>query len=370
MALRTEFVKGSKGVRKMKTNFMMIKKAIPAALMLAGAMGLSTNASASAYAISYDNIFGLAVTTTDANGGGGPFYVPLSAFTDFSTTSSATGLQGPGGAGFPDPAGLPNSDSGGGPVDAQVAYGLGSVFPGGIPVNNAMTAQGQAGNYSYADAQVSSTALSQPLPGQPVTATGNLTQAWNIAEGFVSDDGNASASGINSSETGFTTQFELGAPAIFNFDFMADPYMMVAMGLDALGGTANANLDVTFTITGAGGTVFEWSPNGEVGGITGGTENLDPFNLNGSIEVTAPGDSAVFDPNGNGAPTGDINPASFGTFSASTFVLAAGTYTLSLDMIENINIRTAAAAVPQPGILALFGLSLAGLGLSRRRKAS
>lgn len=354
----------------MKGNFMTIKKAIPAALMLAAAMGLSSNANASAYAISYDNVFGLNVTSTDANGNGGPFYVPLGAFTDFTATTSVTATQGDlGDPSLGDPANPANGQSFGGPVDANVAAGNGWVIPGGLPANNAMTAQGMVGNYSYADAQVSATSLSQPIPGGAVTATGDLTQAWNIAEGFIGADGSAQAAGLNSSETGVTTTFTLGADAIFNFDFMADPYMMVAMSADALGGSANANLDVTFTITSGGQTVFEWAPDGAAGGISGGTENLDPFDLNGSIEVTSPGDTAVFDPNGNGAPDGTINPASFGTFSASTFVLAAGTYTLSIDMIENINILTA-AAVPQPGILALFGLGLAGLGFSRRRKAS
>lgn len=350
----------------MKSNVMTIKKAIPAALILAGSMGLSSNASASAYAISYDNIFGLSVTSSDAFGNGGPFFVPPTAFTAFNATSESSASQGP--LGVP-VIGVNASISGGGPVDAPVAIAPGSAFPGAAPANNAMTQQGLgvAPAYSYADSQVGSTTLTQ-APNGPVVISGSpSTQAWNIAEGYVDTSGFAAASSRNSSETGFTTTFELGADAIFNFDFNADPYLEVAISNDAgTPSTANAELNVIITITDDnGGTVFSWSPDGDVGGITGGIENADPFSLNQSIEVSSAGASQSI---GN-APTGDISPAAFGVFSASTAVLGAGTYTISLDMSSLINVTTA-AQVPQPGILALMGLGLAGLGFSRRRKAS
>ncbi len=341
-------------------NSSIIKKALPAAVVLACAGGLSSNANASAYAISYDNVFNLSVLSA-------PF-VPLSDFNSFTATSSVganlNGLNDPG-----QPA---NSDITGGPVDAVVTYGLGSVFPGAAPGNNAMTAVGQGGNYAYGDAQVSSTALTQADFFSPVVATGNLTQAWNIAEGYIANDGFADASGLNGSVTGFNTTITLQEATSFSFTFNADPYMYVEISPDAAG-TSNANLDVTFTITSGGTTVFDWAPDGVLGsGITGGVETADPFNLNGSIEVGNPGESAVFDPCGNGAPTGVVDRGCAGSnlFSASTFLLQPGIYTISLDMVENIDILTQARPpVPAPGILALFGLALAGLGVSRRRAA-
>lgn len=335
---------------------MFKTKALPAAVVLACAAGVSGNANASAYAISYDNIFNLAVLSS-------PF-VPLTDFVSFSANSSVGGNLD----GVNDPGQPANSNSAGGPVDAIVTYGAGSVFPGGAPANNAMTAQGQGGNYAYGDAQVGSTSLQQASLLDPVELTGTLTQAWNIAEGYVASTGTADASGLNGSVTGFNSTINLQEATAFTFSFEADPYMYVELSPDAVG-TANANLDVTFTITSGGTTVFEWTPDGAVGGITNGIESDDPFDLNGSIEVGNPGESAEFDPCGNGAPTGVIDRGCTGDnfFSATTGLLAPGRYTISLDMVENVDIRTASTAVPAPGILALFGLALAGLGISRRR---
>lgn len=345
---------------------MTFKKAIPAALILAGSVGFASNASASAYAISYDNVFALQVTSTNAMGGGGPFYVPPTAFTGFNATSEVNASQGP--LGVP-VFGVGGAISGGGPVDMPVAIATGSDFTGLVaPTNNSMTQVGQGGNpaYAYADAQVGRTTLA--FVDGAVVLNDVETQAWNIAEGYVDNSGFAAASTRNSSETGFTTTFEIGGDAIFNFDFNADPYLEVGISADAgAGSSANAELNVIITITDDnGGTVFSWSPDGQAGGITGGTENLDPFSLNDSLEVSSAGASLS-----NGvAPTGLVGgSAGFGMFSASTDTLSAGTYTISLDMSSLINVTTT-AQVPNPGVLGLMGLGLAGLGFSRRRKAS
>lgn len=345
----------------MKTRSTFLKKAVPAALVLVGAAGLSSQANASAYAIAYNNIFGLNIISS-------PF-VPLEDFNSFTATSSAGGSLNGVGSPF-------EQDSQGGPADATLAVAPGSVFGGAGPTDNGMTAQGQAGNYGYGDAQVSQTSIVQNPDGSIGLGAGP-TQAWSIAESFVEDSGTAGAIGNNNSETGFDTSVTLNQATAFTFSFNADPYMEVEISSDALGYDANANLDVTITITDADTdkTVFVWSPDGEINGagelgcdlgfgVVCGIEVADPFSLNGSKEVTAVGESAIFNPIGNGAPSDNIAPGSFGSFAAYTAFLPVGNYSISLEAAANSNVRT---ATPAPGILALMGLALAGLGFSRRK---
>ena len=101
-------------------------------------VGYASNTVADGYAAAYNNILNLSVTSTDTLGDNGPFYIPLEAFSQFSVLSSASARRG----GAVDPGNPPNSDSAGGPTDAQPAFGLGSIFAGGAPANNALAPLG------------------------------------------------------------------------------------------------------------------------------------------------------------------------------------------------------------------------------------
>ncbi len=301
--------------------------------------GTSQQAAAQgAYAAAYNNIFALNITSTDASGLNGPFFIPLADFTSFTVVSATAATLN----GAVDPVNPANSDVNGGPADANPAFGLGSVFPGPAPANNEMGLLGFGGNYARAGAQVSSTALSQPVPGGPITPTLQSTQAWGVAEAYIATNGFAAAASLNASTTGFNTTFTLQQPAIINIDFQAHPFVYVVMDPGAAGGSTNGNIETSVTITSGSGTVFDWSPDGVPGGITGGTELSDTRNLNGSVEVTTPGDNAFV--NVTGLPdVGNISPTvGVGTFSARTNVLPAGIYTLSLDMFQNVDVLTGA----------------------------
>ena len=340
----------------MKNGFITLRKAIPASLLLAGAVGLSANASASVYAISYNNLNDVLITSE-------PF-VPPTDFTSFSAVSNAAAnLNGDGSSG---------SDTSGGPVSSPLKEGTGSVYAGAGPTDDGFTAQSLGGNYSYADSQIPTTALLQPVQPGPVIASGDLTQAVGIAEGYIDSSGNGDSDTRNSSETGFDSTVSVTEGAQFTFDFEASPYLAVAMSADAVGISSNAVISVVATITNLDTqeVVFRWTPDGTLGtGIIGGTETADGVSLNTSVEVTSPG-MAFYNPLGNAAPSGDITGAgaTFAQFTATTDALAAGRYSISLDMTESMNLSTV-RAIPAPGALALMGLGLMGLGFSRRRRS-
>lgn len=316
--------------------------AAAAALVLATAIGSSQQAQAQgAYAAAYNNIYQLNITSTDENGLNGPFYLLPPDFTTFTVVSSNLATLG----GVSDPANPSNSDIAGGPVDALPAYGLGSVFPGAPPANNDLTLVGLAGNYSRSGAQVSSTAITQATFLDPIVPTGQPTQAWGVAEAYIASDGFAAASSLNGSTTGINTTIRLMAPAIINIDFQAQPFAYVLVDAGAAAGSTNAVVDTTFTITSGGTTVFDWQPDGLIapgGVIPGGIETRDDLNLNTSVEVTAPGDTAFSNP-GALFEIGNISPtAATGTFSARTNVLPAGIYTLSLDILQSVTVLAGA----------------------------
>jgi hypothetical protein len=324
-------------------------KTLPLVAATAAAIGLANTAQADAYAVSAANVTDLVITVTTVPATPPPGIPIVTGLVD--STASAT-LQGA-------------TDISTATVNALAVNAPGSN-PANTRLDNVYNQFGQTNaNYSNADASVDS----EQTEGDAFTQVRSIGESFGVGELTITG-----SLGENKSVTGFFFSIQLADTASLSFDFNAFKYLQAALTADATipGSSAQATLNVVVTINDAlGNTVFSWAPDGQAGGITGGTETADAFSLNQNIQNVFPGTSPT-STSGLGCTISAVNMAvgtgvgnlCFGNFAAFTNDLAPGAYTLGLSAKSS----TAITSVPVPGTLALMGLGLLGFCSSMRRR--
>jgi len=294
-----------------------MKSIIPALLSSLALAAPLHNAMAASYAVSYDKVTNFGITPTGGT----------ASFTAFTVSSDSAYLGGSGTAS-------------GNPADAAASC-INCSY------SNSFTSHGVGSppGYSYGDAQILST-----LPSILSNVLAGTGAASSIGEAGVFSD-LAMASGSNTMSGTFTVS---GLPTVLSFGFMANPYLLTSVtssGADS----ALAKMGMQISIYQGSTKIFDWTPDGQAGGIFGGAEAADPFSLQ-----TLLGNDASFTPGS-------------GNFSASTLGLIAGTYKITIKMLNEVDVTdtTGAASVPVPAALPLLGSGLLGLfGWARRRTLS
>ena len=226
--------------------------------------------------------------------------------------------------------------------------------PGSSPVraNNDFSLFGPGLNqYSNADSVIYVSELTLDGP----------THAQQIAESELQGGSNANSRAEIQSTTGFTLVFTTGANGTLDLNFDADPYLRAAIINDPsfANGNAQANLNASFTLTALDGSSISWSPQGTAGtndctaDFATCLETADTQDLNRNLSVSALGQDVSYS-----------LAAGLTHFGISITGLASGTYTFALNSVTSNQLRR----VPEPGVLALMGIGLLGMGMSARRK--
>lgn len=304
-------------------------------------------AHAAAYGYSYTSVYGLVISNPSGS-------TTLLSNIDLSRTTATLN-------------GSSVIHGGSNEIDAAQAT-RGAVTKG----QNDFTPQG-LGNASYArgDAQI----VTSQIPPFPPGSTS--THTVNMAETYLAGGGSADASGRNGSNTAMAVNFVVGEPgATLAFNFQALPFMRLYLdAVASTGSAASTNMALTFSIIDEHGQiVFNWAPDGILGSnILGGTELADDASLNTGYAQTPLTSGSVFtyDPSGCGAPTGTgIGTTCGGQYGAVTDTLAAGSYTLVLNMLNSSELAYVPidTPMPLPGTLALLAAGLAMLALATRRQ--
>jgi len=191
-----------------------------------------------------------------------------------------------------------------------------------------------------------------------VGAPGFTTGASALSDSTVSLVPQGNGIALTATNTTFGWQFTVVTPTALTINFDATMFLRTFLaGTPLISGNARSSVAWNVAVQDSNGaTVFSWAPDsvgaGSVTGAVGGTAT-NGFSLNTGISSNLFTQQSV------------VNRTAGGSFQAISGTFAIGGYSL------NITHKTDAEArveVPEPGTLALVGLSLLGLGVVGRRR--